>query len=393
MTLETYLKTATKGLYGTKKLEVKTEIEGNIKELALEYQIAGMSESEAISQAILDFGEARDLNAGMVKVHTMPKMIKAVFLAGLLSSVALVGVSSSLAEILTSSVGIYKNCTTEEPRFDGSCVQPQSWMKLADFSTDIGKAGGTFKLHSANSRVLSFSVTFPGDHTIDIAYIQLPEKLDPDLAQKHDGWFKKDNQIWVNLSYTLEQIARYSFLDVTFEGWENPKLHVGKTILSLTTGSDGTAAYYTYFYSAITDIFGPSSIETFIIDPPISGVEANRQDRSIRKFKHQIKVNDKPGTIYAVFTQVQSKANTEEDFQPVSTGLISIAPVAADGTMTVWLNEPTFDFVSTLAKTEWKLKTPDFSPAVLLKLNGRLDSKAPKLEVVVPAITKSSAKF
>jgi hypothetical protein len=393
MTLETYLKTATKGLYGRKKLEVKTEIEGNIKELALEYQIAGLSQTQAISQAILDFGEARDLNAGMVKVHTMPKMIKAVLLAGLLSSVALVGVSSSLAEILTSSVGIYKNCTTDEPHLDGSCVQPQSWMKLADFTADIGKAGGTFKLHTTNSRILSFSVTFAGDHAIDIAYIRLPEKFDPEIAQKHDNWFNKDNEIWVNLSYTLEQIARYSFLDITFEGWENPKLHVGKTILNLKTGNDGTLAYYTYFYSAITDIFYPSSVVTFIIDPPISGVEANRQNRSIRKFKHQIKVNDKPGTIYAVFTQVQSKTNGELDRQPVSTGLISIAPVAADETITVWLNEPTLDFVSTLAETEWKLKTPNFSPTALLKLNGRLDSKAPKLEVVVPAVTKSVAKF
>ncbi len=392
MTLETYLKTAIKGLYGRKKLEVRTEIEGNIKELALEYQISGLNQTQALEKAILEFGEARALSAAMVKVHTMPKMIKAIFLAGLISSAALVGVSSSLAEILTSSVGIYKNCTTDEPHFDSSCVQPQSWMKLADFSADIGKAGGTFKLHTANSRILSFSVTFPGDHAIDIAYNRLPEKLDPEVAQKHDGWFKKDNEIWVNLSYTLEQIARYSFLDVIFEGWENPKLHVGKTVLNLTTGNDGTVAYYTYFYSAITDIFYPSSIDTFVIDPPISGVEANRQDRSIRKFKHQLKVNDKPGTIYAVFTQVQSKANSELNRQPVSTGLISIAPVAADGTITVWLNEPTFEFVSSLAKTEWKLKTPNFSPAALLKLNGRLDSKAPKTEIVIPANPKSIAK-
>ena len=98
MTLEQYLKNATKGLYGTKKLEVKTEIEGNIREMALEYQIAGLSESEAISKAILEFGEARVLNAGMVRVHTMPKIIKGVLLAGLISSFALVHFSSSFPE-------------------------------------------------------------------------------------------------------------------------------------------------------------------------------------------------------------------------------------------------------------------------------------------------------
>ena len=113
MTLEQYLKNATKGLYGKKKLEVKTEIEGNIREMALEYQIAGMSESEAISKAILEFGEARVLSAGMVRVHTMPKIIKGVLLAGLISSFALVHFSSSFAEILTSSVGPYPTCPTD----------------------------------------------------------------------------------------------------------------------------------------------------------------------------------------------------------------------------------------------------------------------------------------
>lgn len=391
MTLETYLKTATKGLYGTKKLEVKTEIEGNIKELALEYQIAGLTQSQAISQAILDFGEARVLNAGMVKVHTMPKMIKAVLLTGLLSSVALVGVSSSLAEILTSSVGLYPNCTTEAPSFNRSCVQPKAWMKLSDFTADITKAGGLFKLHTANSKILSFTVTFPDDHAIDIAYTRLPDSIaDFKIEVGRDVFFDKNNEIWVELSYTLQQIARHSFLNVAFEGWKNPKLHVGKTTLNLVTGTDGTVAYYTYFFSVVSDAYSAELIQSFVIDPPISGIEANRQDKSIRKFKHQIRVNDKPDTVYAVLTQIPATVGSSQDL--VKTGLVSIAPVADDGTITVWLNEATLNFVNSFAKTDWHLKTQNFSPAALLKLSGRLDSRAPKLEIVVPTNKISTSK-
>jgi hypothetical protein len=191
MTLETYLKTATKGLYGRKKLEVKTEIEGNIKELALEYQIAGLTEANAISQAILDFGEARDLNAGMVKVHTMPKMIKAVLLAGLLSSVALVGISSSLAEILTSSVGPYPTCpevfypTTKV----GDCSPEAAWMRLSDFATDVTKAGGEFI-----PTKIGFIVKFPGDQEIPVSLI---EGADLDL-DNYQGTVKGDVQFQKN---------------------------------------------------------------------------------------------------------------------------------------------------------------------------------------------------
>jgi hypothetical protein len=381
MTLEQYLRTATKGLYGRKKLEVKTEIEGNIKELALEYQIAGLTQTQAISQAILDFGEARDLNAGMVKVHTMPKMMKAVLLAGLLSSVALVGVSSSLAEILTSSVGPYPTCPQEfyhETKI-GDCSNEAAWMRLSDFANDVTKAGGAF-----TPTKLGFTVKFPDDHEIPISLFETSDLniYEGQATIKGDVQFQKNQETWVNVTHVIDRIANQSTLPITLEGWGNPVLRVGKTTLKLITGTEPLAAFYTYAHSIISDVFrSTKTLGSFGFISPSLTTKSGALIATLNNFKHQISVNDKPGTIYAVLTQNNDKLTT-----------ISIAPVAADGTITLWLENSRVNFVDTLEKLDPHKSTVD-SPAVLIKLSGRLDAKAPKLEVVVPAITKSSTKF
>jgi hypothetical protein len=383
MTLDTYLKTATKGLYGRKKLEVKTEIEGNIKELALEYQIAGLTQTQAISQAIWDFGEARDLNAGMVKVHTMPKMIKAVLLAGLLSSVALVGVSSSLAEILTSSIGPYPTCpevfypTTKI----GDCSPESAWMRLSDFASDVTKAGGGFALTK-----IGFIVQFPDDQEIAVPLIETPDvDISNGLAtSKGDVQFQKDQETWVNVTEVINKIAEKSMLQVTLEGWENPSLHVGKTTLKLVTGTEPLTAFYTYVYGVMRQMFRESdhkNLLSFTFVSPILTAKSDPILSTLNRFKHQISVNDEPGTIYAVLTKNYDRLTS-----------ISIAPMASDGTLTLWLEHSRVNFVDTLEKLDPYQQIID-PPAVLVKLSGRLDTRAPKMEIVVPAMTKSVAKF
>ena len=71
---------------------------------------------------------------------------------------------------------------------------------------------------------------------------------------------------------------------------------------------------------------------------------------------------------------------------------VSVAPVAADRTIHIGLRHLTVNFVDTLEKIDPHLQVVG-SPAVLLKLNGRLDTRAPKMEVVVPANKQSKARF
>ena len=341
-----------------------------------------MSESEAISKVILEFGEARVLNAGMVKVHTMPKMIKGFLLAGLISSVALVHFSSSLAEILTSSVGPYPTCPEDIFNYAtvGDCSSESAWMRLSDFATDITKAGGEF----APTKI-GFVVKFPDDQEIPVFLLK---SSDFDLGNslgmiKGDVQFQKNTETWVNVTEVINTIAEKSTLPVKLEGWENPSLHVGKTTLKLVTEGQSQAAFYAYTFGMMRQISREGDRKTSPIFTIVSPTLATKSDltlETLAKFKHKILVNDKPGAIYAAITKNYERLTS-----------ISIAPVAADGTLTLLLQHSKVNFVDTLEKLDPYQRMVD-PPAVLVKLSGRLDTRAPKMEIVVPPTKQSTSK-
>ena len=302
---------------------------------------------------------------------------------GLISSFALVHFSSSLAEILTSSVGPYPTCpqvfypTTKI----GDCSPEAAWMRLSDFATDVTKAGGEFV-----PTKIGFIVKFPGDQETPVSLIEDAD-LDLDNYQgtvKGDVQFQKNTETWVNLTEVINKIAEKSTLPVTLEGWENPSLQVGQTTLKLVTEGQTQAAFYAYIHGLMRQMFQESDRKNLLSFTYVSPVLTAKSDpilSTLNHFKHQISVNDKPGTIYAVVTKNYERLIS-----------ISIAPVAADGTLTLWLQHSKVNFVDTLEKLDPYQRMVD-PPAVLVKLSGRLDTRAPKMKVVVPANKQSKARF
>jgi hypothetical protein len=101
--LERYLNLATRGLWGQKKLEVRRELEGNIREMALEFQIAGLNETESIHRALEEFGAPQKVSAGMSNVYLIPSMVRKLALVGVLSSLGVVAFNSSAAQTVPVS--------------------------------------------------------------------------------------------------------------------------------------------------------------------------------------------------------------------------------------------------------------------------------------------------
>ena len=100
--LERYLNLATRGLWGRKKLEVRRELEGNIREMALEFSIAGMNEHESIQRALEEFGAPQKVSVGMSKVYTAPAILRNTFLTATIASLCISSFSASRAAIETS---------------------------------------------------------------------------------------------------------------------------------------------------------------------------------------------------------------------------------------------------------------------------------------------------
>jgi hypothetical protein len=97
--LERYLKQATKGIWGRKKLEVINELRGNIESRVWMLEQQGFENLEALEMALDELGKPSEINAGMVKVHAMPKMLKALVVAAMLSSLAVVNVNLGTAQV------------------------------------------------------------------------------------------------------------------------------------------------------------------------------------------------------------------------------------------------------------------------------------------------------
>jgi hypothetical protein len=70
--LENYLKTATRGLWGKRKLEVREELENHILERAHRHELLGLTREEAISKSVRELGSARAINGGFVLLQVRP---------------------------------------------------------------------------------------------------------------------------------------------------------------------------------------------------------------------------------------------------------------------------------------------------------------------------------
>jgi hypothetical protein len=99
MNLETYLKQATRGIWGKRKQDAILELRGNIEARIWTLEHQGKTQAEALEIALNELGDARVVNAGMTQVHTMPNVTRNILLAGLISSVAAMGWTSSTAQI------------------------------------------------------------------------------------------------------------------------------------------------------------------------------------------------------------------------------------------------------------------------------------------------------
>jgi hypothetical protein len=74
--LEHYLNTASRGLWGKRKLEVREELEAHVLERARKHELSGLTREDAISKTLEELGNARAINHKMTEVHTMPKLFR-----------------------------------------------------------------------------------------------------------------------------------------------------------------------------------------------------------------------------------------------------------------------------------------------------------------------------
>lgn len=133
--IEQYLNRATRGLWGKKRQEVKTELHSHIYERMHYHMAFGKSEEEALGLALHALGKPAEVSRGLFKLHALPALGKMLLVTGLLSTVLV----TQAQNVFQLNVNTRTNICEPQDRY---CFPgPQNYIKASELM-DIFKAQG-----------------------------------------------------------------------------------------------------------------------------------------------------------------------------------------------------------------------------------------------------------
>lgn len=390
--LEQYLKQASRGIWGRKKLEVMSELRGNIESRVWMLTQQGFSSSQALEMALEELGKPSEINAGMVKVHAMPKMFKALVVAAMLSSLAVVNVNLGTAQVTGVAELPIKQCTINPIDNNTMFFQNQGadmtcqgfWLSISSLQTVLKPFGINYELRPNTVNNTSNHIfLFPNNVELMIrpgTRIAPPGEKQPSFDMTDTS--KLDFVPGNNLFDGLAQMT----IPTSISGWDNPKIQIGSTSFTLGTTDKpvtGDSVFGQMFSKTSMASYFPAKEknEAFFTNTP-----GNRLDNQSR-FNHFLKVkNSAPGTIYVLLYRAVSKdlfvdsamKSIEFPYQSVD-----ISPVFKTGFLTYRTPAHKLEFVSK-SKDLKLVEYGGTGKVMLMKFNGNLNINA-KLFEAVPA--------
>jgi hypothetical protein len=136
--LERYLKNATRGLWGKKKLEVREELEAHVLERAHKHELLGLTREDAISKSMQELGNARAINQRMMEVYMFSKQL----LLGVICTCAL---ASFGIWQMTKATVLHLECSNADQsfHFSGTTTGTYSRLNLPDQSAILAAINGS----------------------------------------------------------------------------------------------------------------------------------------------------------------------------------------------------------------------------------------------------------
>lgn len=331
--LEAYLRRATRGLWGARRLEVRHELEEHVLEQAWAFECDGLGPRQAIIRALEVLGEARALNAGLVRVHSVPGLAR-----GLVLLLALAGGAVALFSSSPPRVAAIESI---EPLM----LENLQGLRFADLRHTLEPLG--------------VGLEDQDDHVI----VRFPDARGPIRLEVTPDAF-------VTTPEFVRAVAHAPGALVQLEGWNNPHLSVGTTAFTLGTNETPVTGYglYAELLGARLALeehwrFQGYSVVRFSSEHP----ETNGY------FQHRVRVNAAPGTVIAAITMPKQ---LRADLRFLE---LDVAPVQPDGTVELYFPQLLVDFAGSLGL----LETGGHSVA-LLQLTGRISARGPEYEVILP---------
>ena len=396
--LERYLNLATRGLWGQKKLEVRRELDGNIREMALEYSIAGMNEHDSIQRALGEFGAPQKVSVGMSKIYFIPSAIRNVVLALTISSLSISFFNSSSAQVTgTNRYPILKclNSDVKSVQFGSETIECETtrfWISTISLRQVLEPLGVKFEISQfSNSTEQKISVRFPGTTSSLILYQDSSSGI---IAQDGTQVGVDLDPNFIDATAFLNQLRAIG-LPVKLEGWDNTRVTVGQIQFSLGTTKlkiPGDQIYPELLPNLIPNFWPEQTPNDKLLYIAGEGMIGN--SGSVVSNQHRIKLNATAQAAYIVLTrepgpidvfEYNAETSLNANFSPQKTysefRLTRILTNDASGTLKFASNAKTLEFTDSIKSLKTVTRNGT-GQAVLLRFTGRLEVGSTAFEVV-----------
>ncbi len=394
--LERYLKQASRGVWGRKKLEVMNELRGNIESRVWMLEQQGFDGSKALEMALEELGKPSEINAGMVTVHSMPKMMKAFVVAAMLSSLAVVNVNLGTAQVAGAAELPIDQCSTPTVVEDSGNIPFYQfseklktciggfWFKISDLKNVLEPLGVTYeRQESRMSSIQNHVFIFPGNIPLVIqpaSTFQIGKGTNPEIStnMKSDAEYLPGSSLFKALS---EMNA-----PTKIEGFEIPKITIGSISFTFGTTEKPINALNLYgqvFQKNMLWQYFPikSANETLSTNIP-GGLQLDDG----AKFNHYLKVKDStPGSIYVMVYRSQYSYGTSGFPSKTVTQLykaVDVSPVFKTGYLIYRTPMHKLEYTTNPEKLDQFKANSEAGKVMLMRFNGTLNNNAKSFEIV-----------
>jgi hypothetical protein len=304
--LETYLKRATRGIWGKRRTDAILELRGNIEARIWALQHQGKTPSQALKIALQEFGDPRAVNSEMARVHTWPGLLRNLLVAGLCSSAIIAGINSGQAQITI----IHANNDANAPEAKRSWVNMNSLkanLEAAGIAVNdqpqkpVARFGQQLEKNQPNpTPTLEFR--FPGAKKATKIQALVGDAISKDgrfisqepYRMQDFSDAARDDQVYLQLS-SLTSHFHETGLPISIDGWLNPTFQVGQTRLRI--GDDQTPMIPYNIYVGLAEQFVASRLGI-----KFKGFTSPRWWSPTGEYRHGLQVKDAAGSIYVLVT-------------------------------------------------------------------------------------------
>jgi hypothetical protein len=331
--LEQYLKNATRGLWGKRKLEVREELENHVLEKAHKLELQGFNRTDAIQTVLEQIGPANIVSRGMIGVHTMPSFLRSTALIASLCIGVIATIPSSIAQVVTLS-------NLMEKRGFADYI----WLNLSSLNTTLKQTGVAIKTEKNGYRL-----TFPEGGT---ALVQATS------TRNGQGYLSA-----MEFIHALESTK----LNINISGYDNPKISIGKTQIALGTSTLPVKGnlFYTRPLLEVAEMHVQNfNLLEFSFPTIVCCKESENTVMTIPTTKqHVVKANVVPGQVYGMLTAIHPENTFQKGVR------FGIAHSKNAGELVITTSETNLEFVESIAGI-YNPYPPKHTKAVLIELTG-----------------------